>query len=153
MARRSLKERFLDKVFPEPNSGCWLWTGGVTSCGYGTIKIDYVTKTTHRTSYRLFKGEINDGLLVLHKCDTPCCVNPDHLFLGTAKENSDDMIRKNRKFITRGELSGNAKLKEADVIKIRTMSQYKNIELAKMFNVSDAIISRIRSHKRWAHLK
>lgn len=151
--KRPLKERLLENIIPEPNSGCWLWTGPlINKDGYGSIKVDGISKMPHRLSYQVFKDDIPKGLYVLHKCDTPCCINPDHLFVGTAKENTEDMIKKNRKFIARGELSGTAKLKEIDIIKIRAMTQYKNVELAKMFNVTDSAISNIRRRKKWAHV-
>jgi hypothetical protein len=92
-------ERFEGRFIPEPNSGCWLWTGatGGTS-GYGKF---YDTQTrrnlwAHRASWVLHCGPIPDGMLVLHKCDVRVCVNPDHLFLGTYVDNVADMIAKGR---------------------------------------------------------
>lgn len=96
-------ERFTDLYVPEPNSGCWLWTGGsLGSMGYGafspagaTFKVRGVVYA-HRFAYEHFVGPVPAGLCVLHRCDTPPCVNPDHLFLGTQLENVRDMMAKGR---------------------------------------------------------
>lgn len=93
-------DRFWSHVDPEPNSGCWLWSGAWNGkwnvCGYGRFNIDGVMRQAHRWAYEHFRGPIPDGLFACHKCDTPPCVNPDHLFLGTAVDNMADMIRKGR---------------------------------------------------------
>lgn len=88
--------RFLAKVIPEPNSGCWLWTGAVTGNGYGGFHDGERMVGPHHYSWRLHCGEIPDGMYVCHRCDTPLCVNPDHLFLGTPKDNQQDRTRKGR---------------------------------------------------------
>ena len=94
---RPIRERFADKVLPEPNSGCWLWFGSVGSHGYGQLSIPgKALETAHRVSYRLHKGEIPAGILVCHKCDNPVCVNPDHLFLGAPSVNALDCKQKGR---------------------------------------------------------
>lgn len=101
-AARPLIDRILEKSIPEPNSGCWLWTGAVNLCGYGTLRTGSRTDGTRRTaiasrvSYEVFYGEIPDGLHVLHRCDFPICINPEHLFLGTHTDNMRDMIQKGR---------------------------------------------------------
>lgn len=92
----SVQDRFSAKVSPEPMSGCWLWTGSFRRDGYGSLSIDGVTHAAHRVSWWLSKGEIHDGLCVLHRCDNRACVNPDHLWLGTKRDNTNDMLRKGR---------------------------------------------------------
>lgn len=89
-------ERFEQKIMPEPMSGCWLWTASLNDGGYGLFCLDGKDRTTHRVSWRLYRGEIPEGLCVLHKCDTRACVNPDHLFLGTYKDNNNDCVAKKR---------------------------------------------------------
>jgi len=90
----------------DAQSGCWLWSGKLFNKGYGRICRLAVSKwcggrtrnvLAHRASYRAFRGEIADGLLVCHKCDVPACVNPDHLFVGTVLDNTTDSIRKGRR--------------------------------------------------------
>src|SRR3990167_3892348 len=89
---------FEDSYMPEPNTGCWLWTGATRYDGYGTRPWRGKTSAqAHRIAWEVFRGPIPDGLQVLHRCDVRCCVNPDHLFLGTQLDNMRDMIQKGRK--------------------------------------------------------
>jgi hypothetical protein len=83
MAKRLTKENFFDRQMPEPNTGCWLSLG---MAQYGPTK----------KSYQLFKGPIPKGQWVLHRCDTPACSNPDHLFLGDRRINMEDAVAKGR---------------------------------------------------------
>lgn len=87
-----------DLVQPEPNSGCWLWTGRYGNNGYGTFGGGRKGERTgaHRLVWEITNGPIPDGLFVLHRCDVRGCVNPEHLFLGTAKDNTQDMMAKGR---------------------------------------------------------
>ena len=88
--------RFEEKFMPEPNSGCWLWIAACYSSGYGAFWYQGTQHGAHRVSWMMNKGEIPDGLWVLHKCDVRACVNPDHLFLGTVQDNTRDMLSKGR---------------------------------------------------------
>lgn len=83
---------------PEPNTGCWLWLGTIKG-GYGNVAFCGRTMRTHRLAYELTHGPIPSGLCVCHRCDTPSCCNPDHLFLGTPNDNNQDKIRKGRDVI------------------------------------------------------
>jgi hypothetical protein len=88
--------RFERMYIPEPNSGCWLWTGGTTGAGYGIFTMSNRAKRSarsaraHRVSHELFNGPVPPGLVVRHKCDTPLCVNPNHLQVGTQQDNMND---------------------------------------------------------------
>ena len=116
---RSVEERFHGFYIPEPNSGCWLWFGGVGEFGHGTMNIEGRQNQAHRVSWELHNGPVPDDLWVLHRCDNPPCVNPEHLFLGTCLDNHHDMIAKGRKVQVIGEAHPKTKLTEQDVLNIR----------------------------------
>jgi hypothetical protein len=86
---------FHDAYEPEPNTGCWLWTRSVDHDGYGYFKIGGETRA-HRASWAIHFGPVPEGRCVLHRCDTPACVNPQHFFLGSNEENTADRHRKRR---------------------------------------------------------
>lgn len=149
-------QRFNEKWIPEPYSGCWLWTGSTSPNGYGKLGIEGgKTIYAHRTAWLLLKGNIPDGLCVLHRCDTRACVNPDHLFLGTKLDNTRDAISKGRHSHgpgwPLGEQHPSHKLTASQVIEIRRDGR-KYKELAKAYGVSLATINAIRQRRKWRHL-
>ena len=96
----TLAERFWSKVSKSRKAdGCWIWSGARAGNGYGTLKRGErgLTKLAHRISWELHNGPVPDGMLVCHRCDSPPCVNPAHLFLGTMKDNVHDMLAKSRR--------------------------------------------------------
>lgn len=109
----------------------------------------------HRVAFELFKGEIPVGAHVLHKCDRPICVNPKHLFLGNAKINSDDKIKKGRFKTERGEVRYNAKLNPEKVRQIRTVFAKGGAtisELANLYGVNNWTITNVVLRRRWKHV-
>jgi hypothetical protein len=97
---RPLRQALEDKCIPVPECGCWIWTAYTLPNGYGKMSYGgHPPRFAHRLSFMAFKGEIPEGMSVCHKCDTPSCVNPDHLFLGTQSDNAIDMVRKMRSYV------------------------------------------------------
>ena len=95
-ASRPLVDRFHEKYERVPFGACWIWVGALDTDGYGMIAVGRGPKSAHRISWILKNGEIPDGKHVLHTCDNPACVNPDHLFLGTHSDNMKDGVKKGR---------------------------------------------------------
>ncbi len=114
-----MQSRFDQGYIPEPNSGCWLWDQSQGAGGYGMFELGGRSHGAHRISWQLHVGDIPVGQFVLHKCDVRCCVNPDHLFLGSARDNVLDMHMKSRNGNPRGAENGNARLSEFEVRVIR----------------------------------
>lgn len=155
----SPQNRFLKKVLKKED-GCWEWIGCIAPNGYGSCGMGYVfpEQRAHRCSFRLFVGEIPNNLWVLHKCDNKKCVNPDHLYLGTVKDNVKDAIErghwpigKNKKKGSLGEKNNKAKLSNDDVVFIRN-SKMKNLDLSKKFNVHIGTIQMIKRKGTWTHI-
>lgn len=141
------------RTVPEPNTGCWLWAGARDKDGYGRYRISRAKyERAHRGAYRMVHG-CADGV-VMHSCDTPSCVNPDHLRLGSQNENVRDMDRKGRRVRIRGERQGNAKLTEEAVRSIR--AQRLNGEplsrIASAHGVSMVTAWRAASGVYWKHV-
>ena len=138
---------------PEPNTGCFLWTGTTTGGGYGRVRRGKRTHYAHRVAYELFVGPIPGGMNVLHRCDTPACVNPDHLFLGTPADRVRNRDEKGR--AAAGEQHFRARLTEDDVRTIRARAAAGETQrpLAREYGVDQATISNIVTRKSWKHVQ
>jgi HNH endonuclease len=150
--RRSLAQRFWEKV-ASSSDGHWYWMGDRRRDGYGQLKRH---RRAHRVGWELIYGPIPQGQWVLHRCDTPPCVRPDHLFLGNHAANTTDAVAKGRMggpaWI--GVENGRAKLTDAQVRTIRRATGPRGLcrRLAAKYGVTNALISHIRTHRIWRHL-
>lgn len=137
-------ESFLNRI--DKTGTCWLWTGTTNEYGYGIFLLPGEKPIrAHRYAYELWKGQIPEGRVVMHRCDNPPCVNPDHLDLGTKLDNNRDCAAKGRR--PRGSGHWNSKLtpKQVEAIKADTR---KHMDIAHAYNVTQPTISRIKSGKR-----
>lgn len=144
-------------AYVEKTESCWLWRGQLLNTGYGDMRWHKRRLRPHRFSYEISLGKIPQGLCVMHLCDVPACVRPDHLKLGTRGENNTDRKQKDRSFHPRGELSPSAKLSWEIVSEIRNLKtknpQITFVEVAKQFNVSESTIRAIFYEKTWKYEK
>lgn len=136
------------------DSGCWEWNYARSTYGYGVIpRGSRKLKGAHRAAYIAAKGEIPNGMVVMHKCDNPPCCNPDHLVIGTHAENQYDKVSKGRHAI--GEQNGRSKLNENIVYMLKKMSSrsdFSTAEWAKFYGVDKRTISLIVEGKTWKHV-
>lgn len=146
------KERIESKCEKVTESGCWVWMGATQVRGYGEMLSNNKKYLAHRASYETFVGEIPKGMYVCHRCDNVYCVNPNHLFLGTQKDNLQDMAKKGRSTV--GSKNPMAKLTEEQVKDIKKCLSLNcsDTEIGKEFNVSRSAIQLIKQGKRWSHV-
>jgi DNA-binding XRE family transcriptional regulator len=151
-AKLITKERIEEKVLRIPEAGCWVWMGSTQVRGYGEISSNNRKLLAHRASYEAFVGKIPKGIYVCHACDNVSCVNPNHLFLGTQKQNLQDMANKGRS--TRGVKNPMAKLDNYAVKEIREgiKTGHTDSNLAKAWMVCRQTINKIRNGKVWNHV-
>ena len=150
-------------------SGCIEWTGNIDGTGYGRFCFQRKITLAHRAAWTLLRGPIPAGMCLLHKCDNPPCVNPDHLFLGDRGDNARDMASKGRQWVQknpkgrpvcptelkpRGEQHGMSKLNAADVLAIRRRSSTgaPGKHLAVEFGCSASLITEIIRGHVWKHI-
>ena len=157
MLGRETKRRFWEKIaVPADENSCWEWTAYRAAKGYGRFKLDGRMQGAHRVAWRLVNGDIPEGegahgTCVLHRCDNPSCVRPDHLFLGTNADNVRDRNEKGRQARQRGQAHGRAKLTREKVYAIRADTRLQR-EIAADHGIDRRTVSDIKRHKRWAHL-
>jgi hypothetical protein len=152
-------EDFWKHVAVGAEDECWLWLRGCDHVGYGLVHIDGKTRMAHRVAYSLQHGVAPPkGLCVCHSCDVRNCCNPAHLWVGTRKHNSQDMVRKGRHARTgaknpiKGEDHCRAKLTKRKVLAIRASTEtYRS--LARRYGVSSVQIHRVCTRKAWKHVR
>jgi hypothetical protein len=173
-----LAERLWSQVLKTEGNACWLWQGRVNNMGYGLITLGHhTTRLVHRIAYELTYGPIMPGVHCLHRCDTPQCCRPDHLWLGSQTDNMRDMVDKGRagptrhpermasgerngaythpEKVLRGEQSGMSKLTEAQVREIRQMHASKQLtrkQMGALFGVGKSTIDKVLARQVWKHV-
>ncbi len=154
---RPMLDRLYAHIEPDTNGGCWLWSAALTPGGYGQMGVspNWKLQPSHRVSYELHCGPIPDGLHVCHKCDVRACVNPAHLFLGTRRDNMQDMVAKGRANPFRGEQNKASRLTEADVLEIRRLrgEGLTFRALGRRFGIAHATAREACAGISWAHLQ
>lgn len=143
--------RFQSSYVVDSLSGCWLWNRVVTWQGYGKFHLNG-TLPAHRAAWQLHRGPIPEEAHVLHKCDKPACVNPEHLFLGTHLENMRDKVRKARQFRPAGDRNGHAKLTNAQAKEARRLhlAGASADALCQRFGLSHSSVSALLNRKTYA---
>jgi hypothetical protein len=155
--RRPLLERFWERV--QKSEGCWLWQGHLKTAGYGRLatyhddgRLKYIL--AHRYSWEIHNGPIPDGLLVCHHCDVRHCVRPDHLFLGTPLDSTQDMMQKGRCADRRGTKHPRAGLTEGLVLLLRKKYAGKRVPrgLGEKYGVTDTAVRFAVQGRTWKHV-
>lgn len=132
-------------------NGCWIWTGPMDAKGYGFVGFKGKDRRAHRVSYETFIGPIPTGLVICHECDTPSCINPNHLRADTMKGNMADRDSRGRRDV-KGEQIGTSVLTEDQVIEIKQSKKGTSSRLANRFGVTIKTVCEIRAGKSWKHL-
>lgn len=153
--------RFWSKVDKKSNDECWEWKAVRDKNGYGTFKLDYrngkhIKIRAHRLSWIIANGDIPRGMFICHKCDNTGCVNPNHLFLGSPKQNMDDMRTKDRQYFPGGENHYASKINDIKALEILNDFSKNRTPVSQMeikHGVSKATIWGIIKRRTWKHIK
>ncbi|MDX1532835.1 MAG: HNH endonuclease signature motif containing protein [Nitrosopumilaceae archaeon] len=160
LSKNELKEHMLKRIRKHirTKDSCWIWIGAKDKNGYGLmpsgLKGDqFPERRVHRIIWHLFNSPIEKGKVVCHKCDNPSCVNPEHLFIGLPKDNTEDMLKKGRGI--KGETSPSSKFKEKDIKEMRKKFNQgvRPLNIMKEFNISRQHLHSIVTFKSWQHVK
>ncbi len=139
-----------ERVVVDEDTGCLLWVGSTDTCGYGIIHAEG-QHTAHRVSYTRYVKPIPAGAHVLHTCDRPACIAPEHLFLGTHAMNMADMVAKGRSRGAIGSINASAKLTESQAVTI--MQDERTCEdIAREYGISPTSVDMIRNGRTWKHV-
>ena len=163
-----LRQFLADNSMPVPEAGCHIWLGALDADGYGQVGFRGKNMRAHRVSYLLNVGPLEPGMVIMHRCDTPACINPKHLLQDTSQANTADRDAKGRhtvargdqhymrrtRFIRAGEKAPTAKLTEPKVIEIRRLLSLgiRQADIATQFSVSRTCISGISTKRLWTYL-
>lgn len=146
---KTIRDRLEANYEPEPNSGCWIWIGNwKLPHGYGRMVVGHMGLGTrrqdlaHRVSYKEFVGPIPSGLHVLHRCDNPPCINPQHLFLGTAADNVTDMLMKRR-------VHSKVTWTQVDEIRQAAIAGESQVGIARRYGITQVAVGHIINEKTW----
>lgn len=157
-AGEDIRIRFENRFAAVPDAGCWIWIGDQTASGYGRMRVEGKQVLAHRVSYELHRGFIAEGIFVCHKCDVRLCVNPDHLFLGTQKDNVTDMIQKGRNSRSgainpvKHERHHKAKINKqqaAEIFQLAWFSPMSQREIGEAYGLSQTNVSVIKHGLAW----
>ena len=148
-SRDPLEARFLDKVYPDPLTGCWIWGGAVSKNGYGAFSYAGRVIGAHQMAFLLYHGPLRPKDVPGHRCDFPLCVNPDHLFRASQLTNNRDRSRKNRSARLWGQRNPAAKLSDREREEVRrllTSGRVTQEQVAQLYGVSQTTISAVWRH-------
>ena len=152
--RKSVEERFMNKVEFDTNNGCWLWTGSLSHNGYGEFQLNGKPRRATHISLELFKGQTKpEGMVVSHSCNVPACVNPEHIAYDTQANNLKYMVECNRQ--VKGTKQHSAKLDDDKIrdIRLKLANGKTPTELAKEYGVWQRTMQKINERITWKHVE